>query len=253
MLHRLHLVVGVHDVGADGGGAVVLEEVGVVVVDPLPDGLGDLRAAGRAVFGDGDAAEGDDHFREDAVGQGNAGDGEAGGGGRVGVDHGVDVGPLPVEEDVHADLGGGGLQPADLPALEVGDDEVLGLEEALGHAGGCGEDAVVVEAAGDVAVVGGDVASLVDAAPGFDDVELGLVEVHGERSGGRGSAEAGERASTRSTMPAMTERMGGRSTPRTCAAATPWRRTITVSPTPAPTVSTASKESPSLSPVGRTG
>jgi hypothetical protein len=97
------------------------------------------------------------------------------------VNDGMHVGAFAIEEDVHPDFGRGAHRSADLLAIEIDDTEVFDLHESLGHARWGGEDPVFVDATGDISVVGGNVAPLVDATPGFNDVEFGSMEIHGGR------------------------------------------------------------------------
>src|ERR1700761_9168704 len=79
------------------------------------------------------------------------------------VHDGADVGPLGVGQLVHQELRRRLLGAAQELAVQVDDDQVVGLDEALVIAGGRDQHALVVELGGDVAVAGGDVALPVHA------------------------------------------------------------------------------------------
>jgi hypothetical protein len=53
----------------------------------------------------------------------------------------------------------------ELPAVQVGDDEILRSKRALIHASGSGENAVIIEPHGEVSFAGNDVPALVHPAP----------------------------------------------------------------------------------------
>ena len=57
-------------------------------------GLGELGGAGRCVTGQRDAAEREQDFTDQGLVEGESAGGKAGGGGRMGVDDGVDVGRM---------------------------------------------------------------------------------------------------------------------------------------------------------------
>ena len=63
-----------------------------------------------------------------------------------------------VDGEVHADLAGDVAGAGEEASAEIGDDDVLGFEEALADAGGGDEEAFVVEARGEVAAGSGGVA-----------------------------------------------------------------------------------------------
>src|SRR5262249_20110541 len=84
--------------------------------------------------------------------------------------HGPDIRPHTVNRGVHGDLGSAVFAPLNLVALHIDDDHVVDMHHALAHAGGSGEDAVLIEADRDVSVIGGHPALLVHKPADVDDV-----------------------------------------------------------------------------------
>ena len=109
---------------------------------------------GVSYIGDRHLAEEDLDLGQDALGDRLAGDGEGGGVRRMAVDDGLDVGPVLVDGQVQQDLAGALARAGELLAFVVHLADVLGLHEALGHHRRRAQDLAVVEADGDVAVVG---------------------------------------------------------------------------------------------------
>ena len=88
--------------------------------------------------------------------------------------------PLLHDRQVEHDLAGP-LPPAgELVAFHVHDAQVVGLQEALGGHGGRADHFLLIDAIGNVAVVGGGEALLVQAVADFANLLLDLVDVeHG--------------------------------------------------------------------------
>ena len=84
---------------------MVREQQPVVRLDVFADRCRQFRGGRRAVLGDRNAAERRDHLGQHGARQRDAGDGEAGGHRRMRVHHGVDVGPVAVNLEVHRQLG----------------------------------------------------------------------------------------------------------------------------------------------------
>jgi hypothetical protein len=78
---------------------------------------------------------------------------------------------------VHAEFGAGIAAAAEFVALEIGDDEIVGRHHTFADAGGQSENAAGVEAEGDIAVGGGDVAAVVN--PAADGADIATVFVFG--------------------------------------------------------------------------
>ena len=97
----------------------------------------------------------------------------AGGQRRVRVHDRLHVRAQLVHRQVHLQLGRGVALARELLARQVGDDQHVRGHEPLRHAGRRREDALVVEADADVAVVAGDVAAVVQPAADLDDVARG--------------------------------------------------------------------------------
>ena len=81
-----------------------------------------------------------------------------------------DVRPQVIDRQVHGDLGGALSAAFEFAPLHVHDDQVLGVHHALADAGGRTQHPVLIQADGDVAVVGGHPALLPDEAPDLDDI-----------------------------------------------------------------------------------
>jgi len=75
----------------------------------------------------------------------------------MGVHDGLDVGAHAIDEQVHADFAGHTAAAGDLLAVEVDDDHVGGAHGAFADGGGGYQDAVAVEAYGEIAIHGGHV------------------------------------------------------------------------------------------------
>src|SRR5579864_2354939 len=86
---------------------------------------------------------------------------------------------------MHAELGTGIAAAAQLVALKVGDDEIVGRHHAFADASGRSENTARVEAERDVAVGGGDVTTVVNpAADGADVAAVFVLGFQGARGNG---------------------------------------------------------------------
>jgi len=94
--------------------------------------------------------------------------------------NGVDIGTRGVNRHVHAHLRGACAISGDAVALVVANQEILGVHGSLANTRGGGQDAILIQARGDVAVVGRDPAALVHHLSGVDDffAELLLTGKH---------------------------------------------------------------------------
>src|SRR5271170_321824 len=77
---------------------------------------------------------------------------------------GVDVGPEPVDQKMHTQLGGRLSQAADALAFEIDDDQIVWIHHRLAHRSGRYEDAVRTEPHGNVSIRGCHVAAIVSPA-----------------------------------------------------------------------------------------
>jgi len=86
------------------------------------------------------------------------------------VANGVDVRPAAVNQQVHSKLRAGIAAAAEFVTLQIGDDEIVRRHHAFADAGGRRENAARIEAQGNIAVGGGDVAAVVNPAADRADV-----------------------------------------------------------------------------------
>jgi hypothetical protein len=135
-------------------------------------------AAGSSggVIDDRDAAERADHFGEHSPVQRHAGHRKARGKWRMRVNDRLRVRPLPVDLEVHEQLGRGLAIARDLLSIQIHDHHHVGRHEALRHALRGRQHAVVGEADADVAVVAGTETPRVEPTPDFDDVGAETIE-----------------------------------------------------------------------------
>ncbi len=177
---------------AEGGGAVRRPEPEVGLAGFGGGGVGEVapEAADDGEAGFVDVAAADGVVREgvgagdgavEVVGVGGAEgrDGEAGlgeGGGvlRVGVDDGADGREFAVEQGVGVEIGGGAEVAFDDPAVEVGDDHVLGAEVVVVDAGGLDDDEALF------AIDAGGVAEGVEDEAALDELEVGFEDLFAE-------------------------------------------------------------------------
>jgi S-adenosylmethionine:tRNA ribosyltransferase-isomerase len=169
VLDGFHLHVGVFEGVAVADHAMIRHEDGIVGGHIRLKRLSQLRGAGRAVARQWNASQPHDHFAHQRLGQRDAGSSKAGGGWRVGVDDGVNVGTHAIDEQVHADFAGHAAAAGDPLTVEVDDDHVGGLHGAFADAGGGDEDAVAIQAHGEIAIHGSHEAVFVQHASITDD------------------------------------------------------------------------------------
>ena len=89
--------------------------------------------------------------------------------------NGVDVGPSPVDQQVHAEFRGRIPTPAQLPAIEVRDDHIIGRHHTFADARGRGENPPRVEPQRNISVGRGHIAPLMNPAPRCANVTAVLV------------------------------------------------------------------------------
>jgi hypothetical protein len=73
----------------------------------------------------------------------------------------VHVRPHAVDQQVHADFAGDLATALQFSAAHINDDEIGGLHRTFGHRCRSDQDFIAIQAHGQVAVAGGDVAALV--------------------------------------------------------------------------------------------
>ena len=103
-LDRFHLVIGIQKRIGIGERAVVRQENGVKILEVFRNGVRNFVRGRRAVFGDGNAAESDDRFRHNRLGERNSRNRKGSSVHRVRVHDRVDVRPLLIDTHVHLDL-----------------------------------------------------------------------------------------------------------------------------------------------------
>ncbi len=86
------------------------------------------------------------------------------------VHHGLDFRPHIVHRQVHQDLAGALAPTLDLVAFHIANDQVVGMHHTLANARGGGQNALRVQADGDVAVVRGDPSFFKNQTANLDDV-----------------------------------------------------------------------------------
>jgi hypothetical protein len=127
----------------DSGDGDWVEVFGTEAADNYGSRVADV--AGGDLFGGERLCDGNGAVEVVGVGGAEAGDGAASlgpGGGkfRVGVDDATDLGELAVEESVGVEIAGGAKVPIDDLAVEVGDDEVFGLQSGVVDSAGLDDD-----------------------------------------------------------------------------------------------------------------
>jgi hypothetical protein len=106
-----------------------------------------------------------------------AGNGERGGVRRVAVDNALHVGPLLVDFQVQQGFARPLLAAGELLARHIDEADVVRLEEALAVHRRCAEDFVLADADGDIAIVGGREALVVEPATDLADILFDFVVV----------------------------------------------------------------------------
>ena len=126
------------------------------------NGVRHLLRGRHAKGSDGNTADADDVLHHHVAVHGHVGHGKSSGCGRMGMDNGFDVIPLPVTAEVHLHLGEGVVAGGTLENVQVHvhGKELIRCDEALGDAGGRTDDPVLIHTDGHVSVIGGDLAQL---------------------------------------------------------------------------------------------
>jgi hypothetical protein len=164
MLHDFHAVKGSEEIRATGNRTVIGEEKRVVVRNVRLEDGAEIDCAGSGVSHKRDFAEAHNDFGKKRLIESPAGSGESGGGGRMSVADGLDVGTHAIEEEVHSRFRGNLTIAVKLTALHVHDDEVFGSHRALVKASRSGKDAIGIEADGEIPFRGDNVAAFVHPA-----------------------------------------------------------------------------------------
>src|SRR5208283_2763575 len=106
-------------------------------------------------------AETHDYFRKKRLVEAEAGDGETRGGRRMAMADRVDIGAHAVKKKMHGGFRRDFAVTLKMRALHIHDDEVLGRHHAFVDTGGSGENALGIQANGEIAFAGDDVAAFV--------------------------------------------------------------------------------------------
>ena len=188
-----HLAVGIEDFGIEvgghqilgkGDGAMVGEDDDGRILDVGADRLSKLLGAGRFILSDGHLAEEDFDFGQDALGDRLMSNGECGRMGRMAVDDAHHFRVVPIGGEVKQDFAGAFLDTTNLLALVVNDAAVVRLHEALADTGRRTKNLPLVQANGDIAIVGGSEALVIKATADFADLftQLTFAGGHGSLS-----------------------------------------------------------------------
>ena len=166
-----------HHVRAPCDRAVMLQKRAVILPAELRGGLGQLRRAGDGIGRAGDHAE--LHRRLERNGQikglAQRGIGRRGRG--MGMNDAAQRRIFAVDRKMHGDLARDAPRALDDHALRRQAHKHFRRHEALRDAGRRRPDRAVGHAGGDVAVVGGDIAALIEAASGLQNGLPGLVGI----------------------------------------------------------------------------
>jgi hypothetical protein len=164
MFHNFHAIEGREEIRTAGDRAVIGEEKCVVVRNVGFEDGAEIGSAGRGVSNEWNFSEANNDFRKEGLIESLASGGEPGGGCRMGVTDRLDIGTHLVKEEMHASLGGDFAIATKVTALHIHDDKIIRSHGALVEASGSGEDAVGIEADGEIPLPGNDVAALVQPA-----------------------------------------------------------------------------------------
>jgi hypothetical protein len=124
----------------------------------------EIWCAGSGVTHKGNFAETDNDFGKKGLVEALASSGETGGGGRMGVADGLDIGAHLIEEEVHAGFGRYFAIAIEEVAFHVHDYEITGRHQTLVKASGGGEDTIGVKTDGEVTFRSDNVAAFVEPA-----------------------------------------------------------------------------------------
>jgi hypothetical protein len=170
VLDGLQAEEGGDEIRAASNRAVIGKEERVVVRHiRFKDGA-EIGSAGSGVADERNFAEADHDFRKKRLVEPLTSGGESGGRGRMSVANGLNVGAHAIEEEVHSRFGGDLAVTLEVASLHIHDDEILGRHHALVEASGSGEDAVSVEANGNISFAGDDMAAFIHPAADHADV-----------------------------------------------------------------------------------
>src|SRR5260370_32439625 len=94
------------------------------------------------------------------------GDCKSGGRGRMSMEDGHHSRANTVEKEMHRQFGGKLAVAGELPAMQIGDDQVSGSEHSFIHAGRSRENTAVIQPHRNVSFAGDDVSALVHPSSG---------------------------------------------------------------------------------------
>ena len=161
VLNDLHAVKSGEEIGATSDRTVIGEEKCVVVGDVRFENGAEIGGAWSGITHKRNFAEADDDFGKEGLIEPLASSRESGCGGRVRVANGLDIRTHLIKEEVHARFRGNTAIATKVTALHIHEDEVVGGHHSFVEASGSGEDAIGIEAEGEIPFAGDDVAAFV--------------------------------------------------------------------------------------------
>ncbi len=179
MLDGLHSKERREQIRAASYRAMVSKEECIVVRHKRLDGLTQLLSSRRRILHQRNLSESHDNFGKQGMIQRPTGDRKSGGRGRMPVTDGHYIRPHAVEQQMHGELGGKFSITGKLPAVQIGDDQILGRKHPFIHAGRSGENAAVVQPHGNISFASDDVSALVHPSTGNADFAAVLLFAFG--------------------------------------------------------------------------
>ena len=128
-------------IGAAGYDPVIGQQDRVVILHQRLQRVGKLRRAGRAISRHGNASKRNNEFAQQRLVERKSRGSVSGGNRRMRVANRVNVGPATVNQQMHRQLRGGFTASGKFPALEVGDDQIIGRHQAFADARGRSQNA----------------------------------------------------------------------------------------------------------------
>jgi len=174
MLDDLHAEESSKKIGAAGDRAVISEKQSVVMRNIRFEDRAEIWGAGRGVTDQRNFAKRNDDFGEERLIESQAGSSETRSGGRMRVANRLNIGSHAIEEKMHAGFRRDLTMAVKVTALEVHDNEVIGIHHAFVDTGGSSENALGIETHGEIAFGRNNVAALVKPAANTADVQTML-------------------------------------------------------------------------------
>src|SRR6266702_4451960 len=159
---------------AAGYGAMVGKKERVVVRHKRFDSIAQLLSSRRGILHQGNLSKSHDDFGKQGMIQRASRDRKSGGGGRMAVADSHHIRPHTVEEEMHGQFGGKFAVSGELPAEQIGDDQIVGRELSFIHASRSGENTAVSQPNGNVSFASDDVSAFVHPSSSNADLETVL-------------------------------------------------------------------------------